>query len=86
MEVHLGVASLLDAFVARKAGLRVPMRYVGLAGSAARQDWLDHTKGLTLREKHRSGELQVAGNPTPSTEMLVDSLEGKPAVPILNQL
>ena len=86
VEVNPGVANLWDAFMSRKAGLRMPMHYVALADSEIHRDWLKHTKGMVLKEKHAMGELQVARHPQPTPEMPTDLLESKPPAPVLNRL
>ena len=86
VELNPGVGNLLDAFMTRRAALRMPMHYVGLADNSTHWDWLKQTKAAMLREKHFARDLQVAGHPTPTKEMPSDLLETNPSAPVLNKL
>jgi len=86
MELNPGVGNMLDAFMTRRAALRMPMHYVGLADNNKHYDWLVSVKVKHLRDKHYKGELQVAGHPAPATDLPADLLDTPPSAPTLNKL
>ena len=86
IELNPGVANLLDAFMTRKAGMRMPVHYLGVADSDLHLDWLVRTKMDILKQRHYSGELVAPGRPQPSKEVPADLLETPPAAPVLSKL
>ena len=86
MELNPQVGNMLDAFMTRKASLRMPMHYTALVDNNNHWDWMKHTKTQLLQERHYKGELQVAGHPPPVKEMPSDLLEANPTKPVLNKL
>lgn len=86
MDINPGVANLLDAMIARRGQMRMPVHYLGLAENHVHFDWVQRTKLEVLRQKHFAGELTVPGRPQPSKEMPADLLETPPAPPTLSRL
>jgi hypothetical protein len=86
VDVNPGVSHLLDAFVSRRAALRIPMHYAALVDNHSHADWVRQVKGRELVDKHRTGELQVVGHPMPDAEMPAELLEELPTPPLLNKL
>lgn len=86
VELNAGVGHLLDAYVTRKAAVRMPLHYMGVVDNAVHQEWLKHSKLTTLSDKHAAGELLVGGHPTPPKDMPTDLLETNPLPPKLNKL
>ena len=86
LDLSLGVASMLEAFVNKRGTYTAPAFYVGLTDCPITKEWAEVSKTEVIAQLFLDGKIAIPGFAKPVSEFPADLLEKEPVAPILKVL
>ncbi|CAJ1418011.1 unnamed protein product [Effrenium voratum] len=86
VDLHIGVADSLDAWLKKRSGVNSSTLYIGITDEPVVRDWVIKTKTDSIAQAHMKGEFKIPGCQPAPAEAPADMIHSAPKAPALNVL
>ena len=86
VDLHIGVADSLDAWLKKRGGVNSSTLYIGITDEPVVRDWVIKTKTDSIAQAHMKGEFKIPGCQPAPAEAPADMIHSAPKAPALNVL